>query len=219
MNNNYEALIEKLMQHFTAKPFAKETKVAKCDFTEWAGHFDEKSDGFEVKMTQFSDWYLFVRPLAPFGQAPIQLNLKESGFKVPSGWEESYQNLVSSLHSLFEFLKLKGRDLYIKDVFSGYRITMKDSPVIHGFNKGEIFEARLIPHEGSFVFSNSFCFHPPPSAKYILKEVRKVKKVEPSQLEAAREALIHKLFRMYYRFEHYRHVALKEIYTDKPEPT
>ena len=72
---NYEVLIEKLMQHFTSKPFAKETKAAKRDFIEWAGHFDEMSGEFEVKVAQFTDWYLFIRPLGAFKRPPIQIEL------------------------------------------------------------------------------------------------------------------------------------------------
>ena len=212
---NYEVLIDKLMQHFTSELFAGEIKAAKHDFNEWAGHFDEMSGEFEIKVAQFTDWYLFIRPLSDFKKPPIQLNVKESGFQMDSRWEEIYKSLVASRHSLFEFIKLKGKTLYIKDIFSGYKLTMDNSPIIHGFNKGEIFEARLIPHGHSFVFSNSFCFHPSQAAKFILKEVKEMRKAEPDKLESAREVVIRKLFKMRYKFEHYKHVALEEIYTNE----
>lgn len=210
---NYEVLIEKLMQHFTSAFFAEEVKMAKSEFIKWAGSFDEISSGLELKMAQFTDWYLFIRPFKSFGKPPIQLSSEESQFSfVP---KDMYKRLAVSRHSLFEFLKLKRKDLYIRDIFSGYKFTIEDSPIVYGFNRGAIFEARLIPHGGGFVFSNSFCFHPVEATKYILKGVKKLEGIESKPLEMAREEIIRRLFKMRYRLEQYKHVPLEEIYTDK----
>ena len=60
---NYESYIEKLMQHYTSAPYMPEVRAAKEDFFERAGTFDEASLDFELKMAQFTDWYLFIRKM------------------------------------------------------------------------------------------------------------------------------------------------------------
>ncbi len=215
----YEMIIDRVMEHFSSPPFVEEAVMAKLAFSEWAGNFDEMSPDFEVKVAQFTDWYLFVRPCGDWARPPIQWTFKESGLKLKPAWSDLYERLVTSRCSLFEFLKVKKNDLYIKDIFSGYKFTIKDSPIIHGLTKGDIFEARLIADQEGFVFSNSFCFHPPQAVRYIEKEVKKVQLKSFSdevELEAARRGLVHKLFCMRYKVEYYKHVSIGEIYTDKP---
>ena len=83
-------------------------------------------------------------------------------------------------------------------------------------NRGEIFEARLIPYEDSFIFSNLFCFHPLQVTKYILREVKTIKRDRGAkELVIAKELLIHKLFKMRCKLEHYKHIAIEEIYTNE----
>ena len=214
---NYEVLIDKLMQHFTSAPFEKEVELANSQFHQWAGQFDEMSKNFENKVAQFTDWYLFIRPFEKFQKPPIQLNPEEGGFQLKPQWKPAYEGLMNSRHSLFEFVKVKQKDLYIKDIFSDYKLTIENSPILYGFNKGDIFEARLIPVGDSFVLSNSFCFHPPQATKYILAEVKRINKLETDQLES-REALIHKLFKMRYKLEHFVRLQPQDVYTDQPRP-
>lgn len=207
-------LIEKLMQHFTQGIFSSEGEVAKRQFIKWTSDFDEMSDEFESKMAQFTDWYLFTRPMPPFNIPPIQLSPEKSGFIITQDLEKSYGCLISSCHSLFEFLKLKKEHVYIRDIFSQSKLIVKDSPITNGFEKGGVFEARVIPSDDSFIFSDSFCFHPLPVTRYILSCSKSIRKLEASEQEVARAQLIHKLFRMYNRLDYYKHIPTKEIYTD-----
>jgi hypothetical protein len=229
----YETVIEKLMQLFTSEPYEQEVSQARDDFYKRAGKFDEESSDFEMKMSQFTDWYLFSRGLGSLGKAPIQAAVdslskedwgalgelgtlcKDGELNPNSKW---VKNLAETRHSLFEFLKTKGEDIYLRDLFSDYKLVVKSSGHMTGFDKYTLFEARLIPDEGGFVFSGAFCFHPPQASKYILKEVKKVKKIkDDDERDQAREDLINRLFRMRYKHEHYRHVDLMDIYSDQPK--
>ena len=127
-----------------------------------------------------------------------------------------YRNLPHNQHSLHEFLKVKNKDVYIKDLFSGEKHVIKESPVTVGFNRDEIFEARLIPSgDGGFLFGKSFCIHPAEVKKYIEKEIKKIKALPEEERRAAQEDLLGRLFRMRYKHEQYKHVNIHEIYSNE----
>ncbi|HMN69013.1 MAG TPA: hypothetical protein PKC28_10785 [Bdellovibrionales bacterium] len=212
---NYEPYIDKLMQHFTGQKFMPEVEAAKEDFFERAGTFDEASLDFELKMAQFTDWYLFTRKMEQSGQAGIEMVLDDASYNLIDDERPLYLNLRNSRHSLFEFIKLKGDDVYIKDLFTGFKYVIRQSRLTQGFNRDEYFEARLIPHDGSFVFSNSFCFHPAVVSKFVLKEVKRVNKLPEEEQAQAREELIARLFKMKHKHGQYKHLDIHEIYSNE----
>jgi hypothetical protein len=211
---NYEPMIEKLMQHYTSAKYMPEVRAAKDDFTERAGTFDEASLDFELKMAQFTDWYLFTRKMESTGLTAIEMVLDDSSYPISEEERALYLNLRNSRHSLFEFLKLKGDDVYIKDLFTGFKYVIRGSRLTQGFNRDEYFEARLIPYDGSFVFSNAFSFHPGVVSKYVLKEVKRVNKLLEEEQAQAREELIARLFKMKHKHEQYRHLDIHNIYSN-----
>lgn len=212
---NYELLVDKLMQHFTSGKYSEEVKTAKKEFFDRAGMFDENSHDFEMKMAQFSDWYIFNRALQSVQMTPLTYVLeKENDYKIEEELRPYYENLRNSVHSLFEFLKLKGEDLHIKDLITNQKYILKKSPMTIGFNKDEYFESRLIPHEDNYIFGKSFCFHPPSANRFINKEIKRVKKAGDDVREGEKEKLIIRIFKMRYKHEQYKHVEVKEIYSN-----
>lgn len=210
----YEEFLEKIMHTYSGQGFEEEVKAAKKDFFEMAGVFDERTDDFEMKMVQFMDWYLFSRILSGTGKTPIQMALEDQASVASAEEKEMYENIGNSRHSLFQFLKVKGTDVYVKDLFANEKIVIKQSPVTIGFNKDEVFEARLIPEHGNFIFTHSFCFHPPQATRFIAKEVKSLKKVPQEKRHEARSELMLRLFRMKHKLEQYKHVGIKDIYSN-----
>lgn len=210
----YYQMIDSLMQFYADGDFAPEAVQAKNEFYDIAGMFDEQSSNFELKMAQFTDWYLFSRRLNRYELVPIQHFIEKRPINIPEEEEPYYRNMANNRYSLFQFIKLKGNDLYVKDMFSNYKLIIKDSPVTYGFVTDEYFQARLIPHLDSFVFTTAFCFHPAESTKFILSELKKVIKMPELEQKMAREQLLQKLFRMRNKFEQYQHVGIQEIYSN-----
>lgn len=211
----YQEVIEKLMTHYTSDEFKSEVDQARKEFFDWAGVFDENSEDFEVKTSQFMDWYILGRRMMKSKLTPVEMALEGKGYKASEEEVAVLNHLKNQRHSLFEFQKLKGKDLYVKDVFSGNKYVLKDSVITEGFNKGEIFEARLLPAENNFQFSGSFCIHPPEVSKFILKEIKKISKMPKDEQDEAREDLIHRIFKMKYKHEQYKHVDVREIYSNE----
>ena len=211
---NYESYIDKLMQYYTGDDFVSEVEGAKEDFFEKAGSFDEASLDFELKMAQFVDWYLFTRKMSRSGETAIEMVLDDSKYTMHANERTIYLNLRNSRHSLFEFQKLKGDDVYIRDLFTSFKYTILKSRVTQGFNTDEYFEARLIPFEGGFIFSSSFCFHPSVVSRFILGEVKRVLKLKEEEQAQGRNELIARLFKMKNKHEQYRHLDIQHIYSN-----
>lgn len=207
----YDEMIERLILHYTGENYANEVAVAKREFFDEAGIMDEENIAFEMRMTQFLEWYLFTRPVAGTEMPPAQHALKSGEFKHNAADVTALENLGKTRHSLFEFQKIRGDDIYIKDLFSGKKIVIKDSPIRVGFSREEIFDTRLIPLEDTFVFTKGFCFHPEEASKFIQSEVKKLKKSEP----VLQEALMLRLLKMRYKYEQYKHLKLEHVYTNE----
>lgn len=207
---NFEPYIEKFLTHFTSPQYSAEVADAKREFFEEAGILDESTASFESRMAQFLDWYIFTRELSMVHLTPVQLMVEKPPFPIDPLDLPVYEALAQARHSLFEFTKLRGRDVYCLDLFKDKKLVLKDSQVVVGFNAEEIFEGRVIPYQGNHYFTQGFCFHPPEVKKFILKEIKKVKHLEATQ----QEELIFRLMKMRYRHEQYRHIRVEYIYSN-----
>ena len=113
-------------------------------------------------------------------------------------------------HSIFEFIKIKNGDVYIKDLMANQKLVVKQSSFVFGFDADELFEVRLIPQGDSYVFTRGFCFHPESAKKFILSEVKRHRK-DP---DLDPDILMLRLIKMRYKFEQYKHVKPELIYSN-----
>jgi hypothetical protein len=212
----YDDLVDQLMQFFSRGRYEEDVRQAKTVFFERTGFTDESTDDFENKMLQFVDWYLFSRPLMLTGRTPIQEALAIEEYRIPADQAPLYANLARAKHGLFEFLRISGKnDVAIRDSFDGKKYLIKNSKVTVGFNREEMFEARLIPDGDSFVFARAFCFHPNEAGKYIQKELKRIKKLPEIEQGPEKEALLLKLYKMRNVFDQYKHIDLGAIYSNE----
>ena len=202
------------MQHFTQGVYATEVIRAKEDFYKIVGAFDEESPEIEQKISQFTDWYLFMRPLSAKGITPIQHFLIQPEFELTEEQQPLLNGLKNSLHSLFEFSKVKGSEVHLKDLFSGKAVVVSSSAGA-SFDKEAYFETRLFQFDDVYYFGSTFCFHPPEAGSFIKKEIKKLKKVAKENFDSEKDLLIDRLYKMRNKFDQYKHVGLKEIYSNE----
>ncbi|MDX9731175.1 MAG: hypothetical protein RBT63_05340 [Bdellovibrionales bacterium] len=212
----FEPLIDRLIVHFTGETWRAEVATAKKEFFLDAGIMDEQTDHFEMRMTQFLDWYLFSRLLTGRTVTPSQYALEIDEFQMTADERVLFECLAETHHSLFEFLRLRGRDIYVRDLILDKEIVVRDSQVNIGFSRDEIFEARLVPYGADFIFARSFCFHPVEARSFIDQEVHKLQEVEfESEAKPVTEAFLLRLMKMRYKYEQFRHLKLEYIYTNE----
>lgn len=213
MMKTYEDYIDRLTVFFTSDRFKDDVTLAKTEFFDDAGIMDEESASFEMRMTQFLSWYLFTRGLTGIELTPAQYALQLLDFDISPEERPHFENLANVRHSLFEFQKIRGTDINIRDLFSDKKLVIQDSPISIGFSRSEIFDARLVPlgGEDQYCFLKGFCFHPSDATKFIVAEVKKIRKADPS----THEALMLKLMKMRYKYDQYRHLKLEHVYTNE----
>lgn len=209
--NEYEKLIEKILNHFVGEEFKDELALAKKEFFENAGTLDENSEHFESRMSQFYDWYFFTRDLKGYGQTPLEACTLVRALRFSEEELRLLEILKQHRHSIFEFIKIKDHDVYIRDLLSGKKLVVRESPWVFGFDPDELFEVRLIPQGDTYVFTRGFCFHPESAKKYILGEIKRHRK-DP---DLDPDALMLKLIKMRYKFEQYKHVKPEMIYSNE----
>lgn len=213
---DFEPLIDRLIVHFTGDAWRAEVANAKKEFFQDAGIMDEQTDHFEMRMTQFLDWYLFTRKLAGRKVTPAQFALEIDDFAMDVYERPLFESLSEAKHSLYEFLRLRGRDISVRDLVLDKEIVVRESPVNIGFSREEIFEARLIPYGEEFVFSRAFCFHPNEARGYIDEELGKLQDIEDEAESAvAIEEFLLRLMKMRYKYEQFRHLKLEYVYTNE----
>ncbi|WP_413292874.1 hypothetical protein ACLSU7_15825 [Bdellovibrio sp. HCB185ZH] len=209
--NEYEKLIEKILNHFVSEAFKDELAMAKKEFFENAGTLDENSEHFESRMAQFYDWYFFTRELKGFGQTPLDACHLVRELRFTPEEVQLIEVLKNHRHSIFEFNKIKNGDVYIKDLMANKKLVVKQSPYVFGFDPDELFEVRLIPHGESYIFTRGFCFHPESAKKFILSEVKRHRK-DP---DLDPDLMMLRLIKMRYKFEQYKHVKPEMIYSNE----
>lgn len=215
---NYDEYIDRLIVFFTGDAWRAEVSTAKKEFFQDAGIMDEQTHHFEIRMTQFLDWYLFTRALAGRALTPAQYALEIDDFKMTAQERPFFENLSETRHGLFEFLRLRGRDIFVRDLFLDKEIVVRESQVNIGFSREEIFDARLIPAGDDCVFARSFCFHPAEARKFIDAEVKKLQEKDDrieADADEARESFFLRLMKMRYKYEQFRHLKLDYIYTNE----
>lgn len=208
----YDPILERIISYYTQNKYSQEVLEGKLEFFEkMIPTTEENTELYELRMSQFLDWYLFTRKLKSKSITPIQAAVQRGELAVSPTERPLYDNLLNAQHGLFEFVKSKGSDVHIKDLFTKKVHVIKNSHITAGFNKDELFDVRLIPYNESYIFTRGFCFHPVEAKKYIATETKKMKKATADE----RESLIMKLNRMRAKVDQYKHIGVDHIYSNE----
>lgn len=204
--------LDKVLETYSSGSYYEQVKEAKAEFFDRAGRVAEGSEKFETQMNAFLDWYLFDRPLNREEIAPVKLFVLEKVEKLEPNEQGFFRDLTETIHSLFEVLKVKNSEIFVRDLFDREKYVVDETEINMGFSKGDIFQTRLIQFKDSLVFGNAFVFHPKESRSFVLKEIKKIKYMDNKQ----RLKLMHRLAVMKLKLEQYPHINVENIYTEEP---
>lgn len=205
-------MLDTILKTYSEGDYYEEVKSAKEEFFSRAGKVAEGSELFEGQMKAFLDWFLFDRPLNGVDLCPVKMYLFDKKNDLNTYERSVVEGITNSIHSIFEYLKVRGADVYVKDMVTREKYVIENSEITMGFTKGDIFEGRLIPFEDKVTFGESFIFHPTTCRSFIKKQIKQIKYLDQKQ----RLRLIHKLSIMKLKTKQYAHIDAKHIYTDKP---
>lgn len=210
--NTFKQSLKKLIQHYTQGEFKSELSGAQKDFFENAGLLDENKPSYNLRMHQFYEWYFLSRPLKAYMKTPLQVCDQHRDLRLTDEDNEAVEILKQTqLHRIYEFIKIKGSEILVKDLLTNKKIEVQLENLVFGFDSKEFFQARTVDIDGKKYFLDSFCFHPEASQKFILSEIKVIQKDPDLNIED----LLLRLNKMRYKFEQYKHVKPELIYTNE----
>ena len=204
----YQPYLEALTAFATGEARREDLLAAKADYFQKTGEVFEDDKIFEARMAGFLDHYLFDRVLPLTGMTPAQefAQLKRAQDADQAGMYEAFTRTV---HGLFQVRKLGKGYVRLRELFSGKDHDVSERRTMAGLEKGDLLEARLIPCDGTLLFSQAFTFHPRETSKAILAEVKRRKKKEP---ERAPVELTWECAKRAVKAERYRQLPVERIY-------
>ncbi|MCO5143757.1 MAG: hypothetical protein M9962_11765 [Oligoflexia bacterium] len=213
MFERYQKAIDQIIEEYTTGDYFREIYEAKKDYFAQLGLVPEDDPDFDNQMDIFMGWYLFDRPLVKHEISPVNLYFRKARDQMSEEEIEVYNSLVNSRHSVFELLKIKNGCVVVRDLSNKEKLEVLDDTKMCGFSKGDVFQARLIPHQKSFLFAKGFCFHPKDASKFIEGQMKKIRADDHQQ----RIKILLKLGQMRNKIQRFPHIDSQHIYTLTPK--
>jgi hypothetical protein len=213
---NLGQLHERLLTWATAEARKDELLAARRAHFERRAEPHEEDRTFEVRQNAALDHYLYDHRPAGGTGTTIERFLEAEAAQLSPEDLAGFRDLARNVHGLFEVRKVKEGSVVLRDVFTGDEHDVTERRHLAGLEKGDLFEARLLPHAGKLFFSGAFLHHPREARKVILAEVKRLKKAAGRGGAPDVEAFLAQLARMAMKLERYRNVKLEAIYDFTP---
>ncbi len=212
-----QQLHEKLLSWATAEARKDDVLAAKREHFERHGEPHEEDRSYEARVNGMLDHYLYeFRPAGGTGTT-LERFLDAEGPSLAPEELAAYRDLGGAIHGLFEVRKITDGRVRLRDVFSGKDLDVTERRNVAGLDKGDLFEARLLPFGGELFFSGAFLYHPREVRKEVLAEVKRLKKEAGRAGSPGVPAFLGQLARMALKLERYRNVRLESIYDFSPD--
>jgi len=212
-----QQLHERLLSWATDAPRDQDLLRARKEHLERHGEPHEEDRSYEIRVNGMLDHYLYdFRPAEGLGTT-LERFLAEVGPSLPPEELAAYRALAQNIHRLFEVRKIQEGRIRLRDVFSGRDHDVTERRHVAGLEKSDLIEARLLPFEGTLLFSGAFLYHPREARKAVLAEVKRMRKAAPNGADIDVEAFLARLSQMALKMERYRNVRLESIYDFSPE--
>jgi len=205
MNVSYEDYIERI-QKYAARDGMADIRLAREEFHQKTGEFEEDEPWFELRMRMFHDWYLMDRP-GSGGLTPVErFRIVFDGSH--TDWEKNLLKHMTVTHrSAFKLIKLKDQKLLLDDLIYGGRWFVHWTPPTLGLHKGDILDARIVYLDDRPTAGRSTVLHPREaneSVEAIIK--RSIREKMPKR------ELVDHLDKMKLKLEKYSNVKIRHVY-------
>ncbi|MBI5066754.1 MAG: hypothetical protein HZB56_00835 [Deltaproteobacteria bacterium] len=215
-----QELHDKLLAWATAEARQEELLRARRAYFDRWGEPHEEERSFETRMNGMLDYYLYDHRPEGSPHTTLDLFMRDQGSAYTSDQLTLFRDLGRTVHGLFEVRKLRaGEWVRLRDLWTGEDHEVTERRQMAGLEKGDLLEARLLPHSGKLYFSGAFVYHPREVRKTILAELKKRRKASDGA-PAEAEAFLGQLSRMAQKLERYRNVKVESLYDfTAPAPT
>ena len=209
---------ERLIAWASAEERNESLLRARSAWLERFGEPHEEDRSYETRMNALLDFYLY--DFRPGGvDTTLETFLRMGGGGLTTDSLARFRELGQNVHSLFEVRRIRPGSVRLRDLFTGRDLEVVERRALVGLAKGDLLEARLLPHDGKLHFSGAFLYHPAEARKAILAEVKRLRKQAGRRGTPDVKAFLARLSRMAFKLERYRNVKVGSIYDfSNPEP-
>ncbi len=206
----YHQELERLVAYATSEAHKEDVAIARKEFFgATGGEVFEDDKSVESRLAAFVDWYVFDRPWPDRQMTPAQAFLLDEGPRIHPTELPLYRGFTETIRGLFELRKAPKNDrVRVRELCSDKEFDVFERRQLSGLEKGDLFEARLVPWKGDLLFSQPFCYHPRAIKKLVQGELRRRKKAGALD----RSAFLDELLARALKYERYRNVAVEAIY-------
>ncbi len=199
--------LEELVTFATPETTKDDLLAARAEYFEKTGEVFDEDRQIELRLAGFLEHYACDRLAPHFGKTPARERyeraLREAGHHRAAG----FRALTETLHGLFEIEKISPGEVKLTSLFGGITRDVTERRHIVGLEVGDVIEARLIPFDGHFHFSPSYCFHPHEAAPLIRAEAKRLAKDGVDERAFVFECALRAL-----KVDRYRQIAVEKIY-------
>ena len=175
-SSSFQELFDKISSFCEQHELVSEQLLqAKDEFFFLTGKLKEDEQDFANRINAFLLWFLFDRRPRDLTFSPLlfyKLQLEKEGNKAEIAL---LNEQVAHIHSIFQFIRIKGGQTVIKDIVTGKKHLIHDENFLIGVTKGVYFETRLLYFEGHLCFANYFIRHPAAVKKGIRKKIKAIR--------------------------------------------
>ncbi len=172
--------LDRLVDYVAQPGFDSETRKAKKEYEQLAGEIFEDDKSFETRTLGFLEWFILDRWLSGQTDTPLETFIRDSSANLEESELEEFRCLLTSVHSLFQVKKVKTNLVTVTELFDDNRYEVSHERADLLFKKNDLFEGRLFYYQKMNQFSDSFCFHPLASQKFIKVEIERLIEHEKS---------------------------------------
>lgn len=201
--------LERLTQIATGEDYLDAVREAKARYFRATGEVFEDDPFFDSRMNGFLEYYLFDWPAGPGGKSTTAIIIDKGKYTLPPDELVAFAGFDRNVHSIFEFKKKKGELVTVLNLYDDEKYEVHERRALAGMEKGDLFEARLLPLGDKLHFSNAFVFHPKSVKKFIVAEL----KVARESHEPRPTSTLHRLAYLRLKFDRYKRADVTKIYS------
>lgn len=212
MLDSYQDYLDLIENHATALGIA-DFRLAREEYHNTAGKFEDGEPWFELRMMMFLEWYLLDR-IGPFDMTPVEHFIATKAGELSPPVRAQLEHLTTTLRSVFRINRIRGNELVLDDLALGGLWEVESTTPTAGLEKDDILQTRVILFGGKLVICHGTVLHPKEARESVTSIIARAK----AEGMPPRELVDH-LDKMRLKLDRYSNVRINHIYrypTDAP---
>jgi hypothetical protein len=206
MLTSYEDCLAAIENEAVERCGIADFRVAREEFHNLTGKFEDGESWFELRMTMFIDWYLLDR-VDSEGITPAEGYLIRHQNGLTDQERDQLVHLTATLRSIFRIVSTKDEWLELEDIAGGGIWRARSTMPTVGLNPDDLIGARIVFLDGDPTIVRGTVLHPREATEvlYDIVERAQGEKMPPRELVDHSD-------KMRLKFDRYSNVRIQHVY-------